>query len=174
MGYDMRPAFYQEINPEDVSPPKGELVGCFRATGITELYLESSKLWHGQTASAPSANISTGQSRAMAATMQAAALPSTASTSPASRSVNNFWAYTSAQNRFSYRSVNGPLPEQQWPTMRGKSQVYIVERRQWRVFDFSARQWQAQDDDDNGDDGEDDDEDEDDSQDGGEDNDDVA
>ena len=44
MGYEMRPAFYQELNPTNVMPPEGELVGIRRA-GVAELYLESRKLW---------------------------------------------------------------------------------------------------------------------------------
>jgi len=41
MGYTMRPAFYQEINPRTAQPPKGELV-AFQQGGVPKLYLERS------------------------------------------------------------------------------------------------------------------------------------
>ncbi len=45
MGYEMRPAFYQETNPEAARAPKGELVSFHNRSGIAELWLESRKLW---------------------------------------------------------------------------------------------------------------------------------
>ena len=44
MGYEIRPAFYRNIDSRLVRSPKGELVGLRRA-GVSELYLEREKLW---------------------------------------------------------------------------------------------------------------------------------
>jgi len=45
IGYEIRPAFYHEINPERARAPKGELVSFHNRSGVAELWLESRKLW---------------------------------------------------------------------------------------------------------------------------------
>ncbi|OCK74115.1 hypothetical protein K432DRAFT_211566, partial [Lepidopterella palustris CBS 459.81] len=44
MGYEMNPAFYEQMDVRAIVPPKGELVGFIR-NNVAELWLEKRRLW---------------------------------------------------------------------------------------------------------------------------------
>ena len=138
MGLSMYEAFYNELSPDKVHPPKGELVGVRHSNG-PGLYLERTQLWPKKQESTTSSLAGTSSDRpAPSSSMPQSQGPERT----AKRTESSYWAWSGAQQRWAFIiQGEGQQPQNKWPESRGVARVFCTDDQTWKEFDFDRRRW---------------------------------
>ena len=70
------------------------------------------------------------------------AAPTAGPSSAQAHNRQSLWVFSTRDCTLQYRSRDGNvLPQAQWPAQRGRVQVYVIEDKAWKLYDFDKRIW---------------------------------
>lgn len=152
LGLPMKPAFYDVQAASLHASSAGTVVG-FIKDGKTHLLVEDKPVH------AIDFSVETRVPALASASSSRRANPATTTVTRQRPDTHGTWLYSSQQRRWAFQLQDGTRPpHQQWPAASGKQRVWLVEKRNWRLYDFSTKSWcEDNNDDDDDDSGEDDD-----------------